>query len=207
MNRALKKASTGACARAHAPETPEDGQVRALRMDCVAACRNCASRVRTLTRFVIIRRRREAAAYGHCPDAPCGKCLSTWRENMAKGGFGWQARNNGRIRRRTAAGSARRWSRQSRRNSTGPCRSSCDGPCAARGHGRRHRRIEEIERRRGDIVARKADKIADRTGGAEKMAGRRLGRRHGDLASGIAEQPLDRCKLDLIAHRRRGAGR
>ena len=52
---------------------------------------------RTLARIVVIRRRREVAGHGHCPDAPCGKCLFTWRENMAKGRFGWQAR--------TAAGS------------------------------------------------------------------------------------------------------
>src|SRR6478609_10707477 len=37
------------------------------------------------------------------------------------------------------------------------------------------------------------------------MADRRFGRRHGNLAGGIAEQPFDGGKLDLVAHRRRGA--
>ena len=74
---------------------------------------------------------------------------------------------------------------------------------------RRHRRIVEIERGRREIVAdrqRREDRL-DRAGRAEQMADRRFGRGHRHLAGGVAEQPLDRGKLDLVAHRRRGAMR
>ena len=48
--------------------------------------------LRTLTRIVVICCRRVVAGHRPCPVAPCGKCLSPWRENMAKGRFAWQAR-------------------------------------------------------------------------------------------------------------------
>ena len=45
----------------------------------------------------------------------------------------------------------------------------------------------------------------DRAGSPKQMADRRFGRRHRDLAGGVAEKPLDRGELDLVSHRRRGA--
>ena len=83
-------------------------------------------------------------------------------------------------------------------------------PCAAVRHQvdrRLHRRVVEVDGRRRDVVAdgeQREDRL-DRAGRAEEVADRRLGRRHRDLAGGVAEQPLDRAELDLVAERRRGA--
>ena len=62
----------------------------------------------------------------------------------------------------------------------------------------------------GAMLSRMAstEKIASTAPGrAQQMADRRLGGRHGELAGGVAEQPLDGGELDLVAHRRRGAVR
>ena len=71
------------------------------------------------------------------------------------------------------------------------------------------RGVVEIERRRRDVVANgeHGEDRLDGAGGAQQMADGRLGRRHGELACGIAEQALHRAELDLVAHRRRGAVR
>ncbi|ENN85805.1 hypothetical protein RHSP_18548 [Rhizobium freirei PRF 81] len=68
--------------------------------------------------------------------------------------------------------------------------------------------IIEVERRRGDVVAngeRRKDRL-DRTGSAEQVAGRRLGGRHRDPRSRIADQTLDCAKLDRIRHGRGAVG-
>ena len=58
-----------------------------------------------------------------------------------------------------------------------------------------------------DLVAQGQDREGglDRAGGAQQMADGALGRAHRRLAGGLAEQPLDRAQLDLVAERRRGA--
>src|SRR4029078_1027097 len=63
--------------------------------------------------------------------------------------------------------------------------------------GRRHTSI--VNRENGE------DRL-DRAGGTKEMAGRGFGRGHRDLGSGVAEQPLDRTELALVAERWRVAG-
>src|SRR5829696_4560253 len=69
------------------------------------------------------------------------------------------------------------------------------------------RRVVEVDRRRRDPVAHGEDREdrLDRAGGAEEVPGRRLRRRHRELAGGVADEALDRLELDLVAERRRGA--
>ena len=55
-----------------------------------------------------------------------------------------------------------------------------------------------LERQHGD------DRL-DAAGGAQEVAGHRLGRRHGEPARVLAEHPLDRQGLGLVVVRRRGA--
>src|SRR3989304_3348871 len=71
------------------------------------------------------------------------------------------------------------------------------------------RRVVEVDGGRGDPVADRQDREdrLDRAGGAEQMADAGFGRRHGNLAGGIADQALHRAELDLVAERRRGAVR
>lgn len=54
----------------------------------------------------------------------------------------------------------------------------------------------------GTILSRIASvaKIASIAGSAEKMAGGRLGGRHGNLRSRFADKPFDRAKLDRVGH-------
>ena len=75
--------------------------------------------------------------------------------------------------------------------------------------GGRHRWIVEIEGGRGQIVAQRQHREdgLDRARCPEQVPGRRFGGGHGHLAGGVAEQPLDGGKLDLVAHGRRGAVR
>ena len=71
------------------------------------------------------------------------------------------------------------------------------------------RRIVEVDRRRDDLIAKRQDAEHGfhRAGGTEEVPDRRLGRRHGRRAAGLAHQRLDRAQLDLVAERRRRAVR
>src|SRR5579871_376231 len=70
-------------------------------------------------------------------------------------------------------------------------------------------RVFQIEGRRHDAVAQgenREDRL-DAAGGSEQVADRRFGRRHRQAIGVVAEQPLDRAQLDLVAERGRGAVR
>ncbi len=79
--------------------------------------------------------------------------------------------------------------------------------CGTRSSGVSTEGLSRLMRRRRDLVAHGQHREGrlDRAGGAQQMADRRLGRRHRDLARRLAQQPLDRAELDLVAQRRRGA--
>ncbi len=67
----------------------------------------------------------------------------------------------------------------------------------------------QIERRRGHAVAHRQDREhrLHRAGRAEQMPGRRFGGRHRQALGVLAEQPLHRLQLQIVAERRRGAVR
>src|SRR5258707_491548 len=67
----------------------------------------------------------------------------------------------------------------------------------------------EVERWRRDLVAHRQNRKngLHGTGGPEQMTDRRFGGRHGDAAGVVADKPLHRVELDLVAEWRRSTMR